>query len=125
MTIKRHGLAIGIERIDDQFFVTLTAQGTLTHADYQVITPMLDNALAAVKQPKVKMLINATEMQGWELRAAWDDFKLGLKHGSEFEKVAILGNKDWQQMVAKIGGWFISGEVAYFEDEDKALAWLR
>ena len=124
MAIKRHGLAIGIQRINDKFFVTLTAQGKLTHADYQVITPMLDNALAAVEEPKVNMLIDATQMQGWELRAAWDDFKLGLKHGSEFEKVAIVGNKGWQEVVAKIGGWFISGEVAFFEDEDKALDWL-
>jgi len=31
-----------------------------------------------------------TELQGWELRAAWDDFKIGLKHGGDFEKVAHL-----------------------------------
>ncbi|MDN3653354.1 STAS/SEC14 domain-containing protein [Thalassotalea ponticola] len=124
MSSKRHGLAIGIDRINDKFFVSLTAQGKLTHDDYLVITPMIDNALAAVEQPQVKMLIDATQLEGWELQAAWDDFKLGLKHGSEFEKIAIIGNKRWQQWAAKIGSWFISGDVAYFEDEESALAWL-
>lgn len=125
MTLQRHGLSIGIQRIDDTFFLTLKAIGKLTHADYEVITPMLDSALGEVKAPKVRALIDGTEMEGWELRAAWDDLKLGLKHGNEFEKIAIFGNKGWQEIAAKIGGWFISGEARYFQQEADALAWLR
>ena len=125
MKFTRHGLSIGIERTDDRFFLSLKAQGKLTHKDYEIITPMIDSALAEVKDPKVKALIDATELQGWEARAAWDDVKLGLKHGSEFEKIAIYGNKQWQEVLAKIGGWFISGEVRYFEGESEAIAWLN
>lgn len=124
MNIQRHGLSIGIERINNDFFLTLKASGKLTHKDYESITPMIDSALAEVKQPKVKVLIDGTELEGWELRAAWDDFKLGLKHGNQFVKIAIFGNKGWQQMTAKVGSWFVSGEVKYFENEDTALAWL-
>ncbi len=124
MKIVRHGLSIGIERAGRDFFVTLKASGKLTHEDYETITPMIDSALSTVKEPKVKVLIDGTELEGWELRAAWDDFKLGLKHGNEFEKIAIFGNKNWQEITAKIGAWFISGEVKYFESEDDALAWL-
>ncbi|HBE91801.1 MAG TPA: STAS/SEC14 domain-containing protein [Gammaproteobacteria bacterium] len=124
MKIVRHGLSIGIERAGRDFFVSLKASGKLTHEDYETITPMIDSALSTVKEPKVKALIDGTELEGWELRAAWDDFKLGLKHGNEFEKVAIYGNKNWQEITAKIGAWFISGEVKYFESEDDALAWL-
>ena len=92
---------------------------------YQTITPMLDAALKSVQDPKVKVLIYGTELEGWEARAAWDDFKLGLKHGSEFDKIAIYGNKNWQQITARIGSWFISGEVRYFEHMDDALSWLQ
>ncbi|MGI2176913.1 STAS/SEC14 domain-containing protein [Shewanella frigidimarina] len=125
MDMKKHGLSIGINRIESVFFVTLKAIGTLTHEDYLVITPMLEGALSQVDQPKVSLLLDATELDGWDLRAAWDDLKLGLKHKSEFERVAILGNKDWQEWAAKIGSWFIAGEIKYFEDEDDALKWLR
>jgi len=124
MTTK-HGLQIGIERVRSQFFISLTAVGKLTHEDYQVITPMIDAALNAVTDPKVNMLIDGTEMEGWEPRAAWDDFKLGLKHGSEFKKIAIYGNKHWREITAKVGSWFISGEVRYFDDHDEALAWFE
>ena len=122
--MQRHGLSIGIERVQEQFFLTFKAIGTLTHQDYLTITPMIDSALAEVNHPRVRALVDCTELEGWELRAAWDDFKLGLKHGSEFEKVAIVGNKQWQSIMAAIGGWFISGEVQYFEEIEHALSWL-
>ncbi len=125
MKQERHGLSIGIERTNHQFFLSLKAQGTLTHEDYETITPLIDSALAEVTEPKVKALIDGTELEGWELRAAWDDFKLGLKHGNEFEKVAIYGNKDWQKIAAKIGRWFVSGEVKYFDRCEDAIAWLN
>ena len=124
MKIKRHGLSIGLQRIDETFYLFLKAQGKLTHRDYEKITPMIDSALAAVVSPKVRVLFDGTEMEGWELRAAWDDLKLGLKHGNEFERIAIYGHKHWQEVAAKIGGWFISGEARFFENEDDALNWL-
>ncbi|WP_027872945.1 STAS/SEC14 domain-containing protein [Spongiibacter marinus] len=125
MKVEKHGLSIGIDRVGEAFFLSLKAQGKLTHEDYEIITPMIDGALQKVESPKVKALIDGTELEGWELRAAWDDLKLGLKHGSEFEKIAIVGNKRWQERLSKVGGWFISGEVQYFENENEALAWLN
>ncbi|GHE83716.1 STAS/SEC14 domain-containing protein [Thalassotalea profundi] len=125
MNSMKHGLSIGIERIDSEFFLSLKAIGTLTHADYEVITPLIDSALASVKEPKVNVLIDGTELEGWELRAAWDDFKLGLKHNNEFNKIAIYGNKSWQKTLAKVGAWFISGEIKFFEELTDAANWLK
>lgn len=125
MSIQRHGLSIGIESIDNEFYLTLKASGKLTHDDYKTITPMIDSALAGINQAEIKALIDATELEGWEARAAWDDFKLGLKHGSQFVKIAIYGNKRWQDLAAKIGSWFIAGEMKYFEDEEAAIEWLN
>ena len=124
MSVKRHGLSIGIERINENFFLSLKATGKLTHDDYKAITPMIESALEGVDHPKIKALVDGTELEGWELRAAWDDFKIGLKHGSEFEKIAIYGNKRWQEMSAKVGSWFMSGEVKYFDNREEALDWL-
>lgn len=122
--MSKHGLSIGLERVDKEFFLSLKAQGTLTHEDYETITPLIDAALSTVTKPKIKVLLDATELTGWEPRAAWDDFKIGLKHGSAFEKIAIYGNKDWQKIAAKIGSWFISGEIEYFANYDEAVEWL-
>ena len=125
MSIQRHGITIGIERIDSDFFLTLKLSGKLSHEDYEKITPMLDSALIEVKQPHIRALIDLTELEGWEVRAAWDDFKLGVKHGTQFVKIAIYGNKNWQEMAAKIGSWFVSGDAKYFDTEAAALDWLN
>ncbi len=124
MKQKRHGLSIGIERVGDRLFMYLRAQGKLTHKDYEVITPMIDNALKGVKEPKVKVFFDVMEFNGWEAAAAWDDFKLGLKYGNEFDKIVVYGNKKWQKLAAKVGSWFTKGEIKFFEDEDRALSWL-
>jgi hypothetical protein len=125
MKATTHGLTIGIEKIGDEFYLRFKATGKLTHEDYNVITPMIDKALEGVKVPKIRALFDATELEGWDLRAAWDDFKLGLKHGNEFEKIAIYGNRNWQEVAAKVGSWFISGEAKYFESYDEAAEWLQ
>ncbi|GAA4949059.1 STAS/SEC14 domain-containing protein [Halioxenophilus aromaticivorans] len=124
MAFQQHGLAIGINRTGDTFFLTLKAVGKLTHEDYEIITPVIESALAGVKKPTINALIDGTKLEGWEPRAAWDDFKLGINHGSQFKKIAIVGNKKWQQVAAKVGTWFVGGQVKYFEDETEALGWV-
>ena len=65
---------------------------------------------------------------GTRLDIEWEKVKviyqLGLKHGNEFVRVAIHGNKRWQEIAARVGSWFVSGEVRYFDRRDDALAWL-
>jgi len=125
MNTIKHGLSIGIQRVENTFFLSLKAVGTLTHADYEMITPIIDSSLKSIKNPRVKAFIDITEFEGWELKAAWDDFKIGLQHGNEFVKIAIYGNKNWQEIAAKISSWFVTGEIKSFKDEAEALSWLQ
>jgi len=125
MQIKKHGLSIGMQRIDEDFFLYLEAIGKLSHEDYEKISPLIDSALEGIKDQEIKVFIDASELEGWEIRAAWDDFKLCLKHNSEFGKIAIYGSNDWQEKLVKIGSWFIHGEIKYFDDINDAYIWLK
>lgn len=125
MVVREHGISLGIHRIENQFFLRLVVQGKLTHDDYTLMAPMLDQALAGIADPDIKMLVECRQFEGWELRAAWDDFRLGLKHGSKFSRIAIVGDKPWEKAVARIGSWFIEGEMQFFEDSRQALRWLE
>ncbi|WP_020414501.1 STAS/SEC14 domain-containing protein [Microbulbifer variabilis] len=124
MKTKRHGISIGMERIDNNFFLYIKAIGQLTHEDYEHITPLLEYALEGVKSPQVQMLIDLRDFEGWGLHAIWDEFQLALKHGNEFSRIAVLGDEEWQEIATKVGGWFMSGEVRYFEEQHKAMDWL-
>ncbi|MDK2779637.1 MAG: STAS/SEC14 domain-containing protein [Pseudomonadota bacterium] len=125
MTDSRHGISIGLNRVGDDIFMVIKAVGKLTHDDYQMLTPMLDAAAKEVEHPQIRVLFDASEFDGWELHAAWDDFRLGLKHGSEFGRIALYGDHRWQAWAAKIGSWFIRGEMQSFTDYDSAMAWLQ
>jgi len=56
MLIK-HGLTIGISRVDRQYFLLLKAVGKLTHHDYEIIAPMLESAIKCLEQPQINLLI--------------------------------------------------------------------
>ena len=118
-------MTIGISRIDQNFYLKLKAFGRLTHEDYELIVPMVDEVLMEVKERRIRVLLDATELDDWDLRAAWDDLKLGIKYGSEFTKIAIVCDKPWDKALAKIAGWFISGKIKYFEKYFDATEWLQ
>jgi hypothetical protein len=125
MTEQRHGLTIGVENNDDEIFLSLKAIGKLTHDDYEQISPVIDSALDAITDEEVNVFFDGTELEGWELRAAWDDFKLGMKHNKQFNKIAIYGNKKILEKATTVGNWFTSGEIQYFENPKKAMDWLH
>ncbi|MEW5250646.1 STAS/SEC14 domain-containing protein [Microbulbifer sp. 2201CG32-9] len=124
MDVKRHGLSVGIEGRGEHFFLSLSARGKLTHGDYEIMVPMVESALVGVKHPQINVLVDATELEGWEARAAWDDLKFGLKHGRQFKRIAVVGHERWQEVATKAASWFIGGEARLFEDREQAMAWL-
>ena len=125
MSVTEHGLYFGIIRFANNFYMNIKITGKLTHADYEIMVPMLETAIKDVKDPKINTIVDMRNFEGWELRAAWDDLKLGVKHNRKFARIALVGNKNWEKVAAKVSNWFISGESRYFEDIEEALVWLE
>ena len=123
--MNKHGISTGISRIGEDFYLYFKVAGTLTHNDYEIMVPMVETAIKGVENPVPHSLIDLTEFEGIELRAAWDELKFTLKNDSEFQKIAIVGNKPWEETMAKIADWFLGGECKYFEDYDDAVQWLQ
>ncbi len=121
----RHGLSLGMERSDGDFYLTVKIIGKLIHEDYESLNPFVDAAIAGITEPHIRALIDMRELVGWEWHAAWDDLKFGLKHGKEFTKVAVLAHDKWMEKAAKVSSWFMPGEIKYFEDEREAVNWLH
>lgn len=124
--IVNNGLSIGIQRTYKDFILKLKACGTLTNSDYEIINPMLNNALNSIKDRNVNVLIDIQEFHGWELKAAWDDLKLGLNNGYEFEKIAIYGNSNkFVEYGSKISSWFQNADIQEFSSQNNAVKWLE
>ena len=124
-TTIEHGISIGISRVDDFFFMKVKINGTLTHEDYEKMIPMLRNSIEGVKDPEIRVLMDATEFKGWELRAAFDDFRFGIEFRNVFSKIAFVGTSTWEEYGVKIGSWFMRAEVEFFKSLDEAYNWLN
>ncbi len=99
--------------------------GKLTHDDYQRFLPTLEELIE--EYGKISLLIELENFHGWELEAALDDYRFGKEHEQDFERIAIVGDKDWMRWLVKLAQPFIEGEVRFFEHDQiqEAWDWLR
>ena len=105
--------------------VTVRVSQKLTEGDYETLIPAWRRLLE--EKGSFRMLFVMEDFHGWEPGAAWDDFRFDIRHASEVERVAMVGEKRWQKWLAKIGGVFMPERVRYFDLADLAEAkrWVR
>lgn len=95
--------------------------GKLHDADYRRFVPTLEAAQAAAG--KLRLFAQFEDFQGWDPHAAWDDFRFGLKHYADFERIALVGERRWEAWLAIFCKPFTRAEVRYFTADDAAAAW--
>lgn len=125
MSDNKHGFSFSVERDIKQPRFILTVFGKLTHQDYLTFTPLIDAVIAELKDKKIDMLVDCQALQGWELQAAWDDFKIGLKHHNDFNNIAIVRDQKWLNVSSQVASWFVKGQVKIFTDLEQAKHWLQ
>ncbi len=96
--------------------------GKLHDEDYQQFVPSMESILT--EEGKVRLFIQLEDFHGWDLHAAWDDFKFSLKHYSDFEQIAIVGDHKWEQWMANFFKPFTRAKVKYFDRSEFYAAWI-
>jgi len=123
-TLKEHGITLAIKRNKKRVFIEIAMLGKLTHEDYKMFVPMIDKALKKAKGLEADLLVDMRKFKGWEFLAAWDDFKFGVKHRNAFDKMAIVGNRKWEEQSTAMMSHLMKGKMKFFKKREKALAWL-
>ena len=95
--------------------------GKLHDEDYKQFVPRMETILTA--RGKVRLFLEFEEFQGWDMHAAWDDFKFGLKHYSDFERIALVGDRRWEKWMASVCKPFTRAAVKYFDRSEVYAAW--
>lgn len=98
--------------------------GKLHDEDYKTFVPAVEAAIA--NQGKVRLFAQFDDFHGWDLHAAWDDTKFGMKHFRNFERIAMVGDRQWEKWMAAICKPFTGAKVKYFDASqlDAAWAWI-
>ncbi len=103
-----------------------SAKGTVTADDYEsVIIPAVEAMFC--RHPKVRFLYHLGEdFTGFEAAAMWDDAKLGLKHFSGWERMAVVSDVDWIRGAIRVFGLAIPGHVRVFHNREitEATEWI-
>jgi stage II sporulation SpoAA-like protein len=105
--------------------IRVDVSGKLTRKDYQQLIAAWDALIS--REGSMRMLLVMQDFHGWEVGAAWDDLRFGMKHVSQIERVAMVGEKFWQKCLAKVGALIMTEKVKYFDSTDLAAAgqWVR
>lgn len=117
-------MSIRLEQEDDGRVLAIHASGKLTRADYELLAPEFERLIR--QNGKIRMLFDLTEFHGWDAGAAWEDLKLDIKHHAHIERIAMVGDKKWQRLIATLSKPFTKATIRYFDHADAAAArtWL-
>lgn len=95
--------------------------GKLHDEDYKTFVPLVDAAIA--QQGKVRMLAWFHDFHGWDMHALWDDTQFATTHCTKIERIALVGEKKWEEWMAKVCKPFTMATIKYFDASDIESAW--
>lgn len=118
-------MPIELIRKNESGLLELKVSGKLVHDDYKKLTPEFDKLIE--KCGKIRLLFYMEDFHGWEPEAFWDDFKVGMKHYSDIERLAMVGDKEWEKWIGVLCRPFSKADIRYFDIEriDDARKWLE
>jgi hypothetical protein len=98
----------------------------VTATEYEtVLIPAVEAEFA--RRDKVRFLYHlGKEFTGFEAAAVWDDAKLGLRHLTGWERMAVVSDVEWIRAAVKVFGLAMPGHVRVFHagELDEAVGWI-
>ena len=99
--------------------------GKFTGGEMKAFADRID-AVVAESGP-VHLLVELEDFGGIELEVLWEKAKFAFAHLRDIERMAVVGDRAWEEWWVKIGGTLAPAETRYFDhdDIDAAWAWLK
>ena len=117
-------MPIRINEASGEQFLVVHVWGKLVKADYERFLPQF--AKLSQRPGKLRLLFDMIGFQGWDPSALWDEIKFDLRHASDFERVATVGDNVWERVTGILIKPFTKAQTRYFDATQYAAAreWL-
>ena len=117
-------MPIHINEPDSGNFLDVHVSGILSKADYEQFVPEFERLVR--EHGKLRVLFDMTGFHGWEAAAMWEEIKFDVKHLAGIERFAMVGDLQWQHVMAIFCKPFTKAKVQYFDHTDVvgARKWL-
>ncbi len=118
-------MAIKLNETNGGKVLEVQVTGKLAHEDYQNFIPEFERLLK--EHGKIRVLFEMVEFHGWEGAAMWDDIKFDVKHFSDIDRLALVGDKKWEKGMSVFCRPFTTAKVCYFDHTAiaEARAWVE
>jgi hypothetical protein len=105
--------------------LVMRVSGTLTKDEYAEMVPEFEQLVR--RFGKVNVLFDMSGFDGWDAGAAWEDIKFDVKHFSDIDRLAMVGEKKWQKVMAGLSKPFTTATIRYFDHSEalQARKWLE
>jgi hypothetical protein len=117
-------MPIKINEVSGEQFLVVHVWGTLVKADYERFLPQF--AELSQHPGKLRLLFDMIGFEGWDAGALYDELTFDLKHANDFERVATVGDREWERVMALLIKPFTKAKTRYFDATQYAAAreWL-
>jgi hypothetical protein len=102
------------------------AHSQVTAADYEnIIVPDVEAAFALNRKLRV-LYVTAEDFTGFDPGAMWDDVKMGMRHFSGWDRVALVSDVPWLRTATAGMSFMIPAEIRLFHlsELDEATRWI-
>lgn len=104
----------------------VSAEGKISGKDYEtILIPALEEKLKANKKISLLYQLGAN-FSGFEMSAMLDDAKMGLKHLSAWDRIALVSDHEMINSFAKFFGYMMTCELRIFKNAEfeDARIWI-
>lgn len=117
-------MSVQVEELGDSNVLQVRVTGKLTSGDYDSWVSFIDRKIR--EEGKVRILFLMEEFHGWTPGALWEDLKFDVKHFSLIERLAMVGERRWQEGMSWFCKPFTKARIRYFprEEAERAREWL-
>ena len=108
------GKVVGVKLVDK-----------ITDQDFKSFIPEVEKLIA--EHGNIRLLVIVDYPERFEPKATWDDLVFWVKDAKYIERLAIVGQKDWEKWLALLEKPFLKTEVKYYNTSrlQDAWSWLR
>ena len=110
----------------DEGCITIKISGVLKRSELAQMERVAIEAMGPAR--KIKFLILTENFQGWDNKDNWEDVSFQFEHDQQIEKIAIVGEKQWRELVEVfVGKGLRPMDIQYFTPAETTIArtWIQ
>ena len=105
--------------------LAVRVSGWLTAEDFDAYKALISDRMQHTQA--ARLYFEMVDFEGWQPGSFLENALFDLIHGREYGKVAMVGEKKWQEWAARLASPVKKEGVYYFDltHKEEAMAWVK